>query len=349
MAKNTLRQPMERLNKKMVYLTIGIGILLVVFVLYAMADRLTLNSANCSNHQGIALWSIRPHPILGAIETRESVCIDGSGSIHYPMPKQLENADEVVFSSDGERIAYSDLKLTQLTASYHIHIINADGSDVYHLADTGNHAARLAWSSDGTRLAFDGLLDAGPGIYIVNLNCFEEEQKCIPAPRFLGEGTEPSWSPNGEKIAFVVDSDPRRGISNHDIYVMNTDGSDRVNVTAGEFQDQAPAWSPDGELIAFYSSSRKPRGIYLMKPDGSDLRFLTEGSMPLWSPDGGSLAFVSERDNKGKVISISDWNAPAQALYTISRDGTGIKRLTFSDREYIKTFTWLPLVSSKTK
>jgi hypothetical protein len=43
--------------------------------------------------------------------------------------------------------------------------------------------------------------------------------------------------------------------------------------------------------------------------------------MPVWSPDGESLAIISERDNQGKVISILDWGAPAQALYVISRDG----------------------------
>ena len=96
----------------------------------------------------------------------------------------------------------------------------------------------------------------------------------------------PAWSPDGTRIAFS-----RREADSYyyDIYVMDADGSDPVNLTNGAPpSDLTPTWSPDGTRIAFQSSRVAPYEIYVMNADGTGQVDLTntsaKESWPVWSP-----------------------------------------------------------------
>src|SRR5262245_34267135 len=128
-----------------------------------------------------------------------------------------------------------------------------------------------------------------------------------------GVNSEPAWSPDGSRIAFVH-SDGSSGGSQ--IYVMNADGSNVVQRTnAG---GASPAWSPDGTRIAFASDR-----IYVMRVDqdwwnpmplGFDRGFIGQ---PAWSPDGTKIAFVS--DSRAFDF-FSD-------LYVMNADGSDVRLL----------------------
>ena len=81
----------------------------------------------------------------------------------------------------------------------------------------------------------------------------------------------PRWSADGEKIAFFSARD-----GNFEIYVMNSDGTEKNNVTGHPASDGAPAWSPSGNKITFHSNRfQNQQDIYVMNVDGSKVTRLT--------------------------------------------------------------------------
>jgi TolB protein len=160
-------------------------------------------------------------------------------------------------------------------------------------------------------------------------------------PDALGDSA-PSWSEDGTKVAFSSDE-----TGDLDIYVMNADGTERINLTKRDAKDIDPAWSPTGEWIAFLSRTRGQTDIHRVRPDGSGLSTLTsfpaqEYSRPIWSPDGTKIAFTSNRDAEPPpqlgpipVPYFTDTPefpgaAPRPELYVMNADGTGQTRLTFN-------------------
>jgi uncharacterized repeat protein (TIGR01451 family) len=129
-----------------------------------------------------------------------------------------------------------------------------------------------------------------------------------------GSNAHPSWSPDGNKLAF--DSD--RNVS-EDIYLMNADGSGQTRLTNAGTTNIRPAWSPDGRKIAFASDRDGNLEIYAMNADGSGQIRLTANSasdsMASWSPDGSKIAFASDRDGNYEI-------------YVMNADGSGQTRLT---------------------
>ncbi len=112
---------------------------------------------------------------------------------------------------------------------------------------------------------------------------------------------------------------------NREIYVMNVDGTNQVNLTNNPAEDNYPAWSPDGTKIAFESFRDGNGEIYVMDSDGTNPVNLTNHPAddgrsswypgPSWSPDGTRIAFVSTRDGNDEI-------------YVMGADGTNQTRLT---------------------
>ena len=117
------------------------------------------------------------------------------------------------------------------------------------------------------------------------------------------------------KTAKIVFRSMRDG--NFEIYTMNPDGSDQINLTQHRANDLAPVWSPTGEQILFQSDRGGIPDLYLMDRDGTNVRQvfkkLIGREFPTWSPDGKSLAY-----HRFHTFSI----------YTASIDGTDEEKLT---------------------
>jgi Tol biopolymer transport system component len=152
------------------------------------------------------------------------------------------------------------------------------------------------------------------------------------------DSQDPVWSPDGSKLAFDssrFDPFPGDAVWLNDVFVMNADGTGVTRLTNSGF-NAYPAWSPDGSLIAFasdrgggacpYSYSCELR-IYVMRPDGSDVRQVAthphgfaRDTAPRFSPDGRRLVFTRTGTQDGVH--------PEGALFVVRLDGTGLRRLT---------------------
>lgn len=106
---------------------------------------------------------------------------------------------------------------------------------------------------------------------------------------------QPTWSSDGSRIAFRS----FRTLAGGNIWMMNADGSNQVNLTPdplpATIENSRPAWSPDGTRIAYASNEGGTYDIWTMKHDGSNaLRLSATADLdtePAWSPDGQSIAF----------------------------------------------------------
>jgi hypothetical protein len=101
------------------------------------------------------------------------------------------------------------------------------------------------------------------------------------------------------KIAFVQGGD---------IWAINPNGSDLVQVTSGPAEDGSPAWSPDGTTIAFARSAPATpdqSDIWFVRPGSAPTRFTNTTAFevhPAWTPDGQRLSFVRLMPSCSAVI-----------------------------------------------
>src|SRR5262245_45283252 len=85
------------------------------------------------------------------------------------------------------------------------------------------------------------------------------------ASRLAQAASPPTSVAQENQIIFITNRD-----SNREIYVMDADGSNPVNLTNNEGMDEAITWSPDGSKIAFVSNRELAGEIYVMNADGSN-------------------------------------------------------------------------------
>ncbi len=108
---------------------------------------------------------------------------------------------------------------------------------------------------------------------------------------------------------------------NWDIFVMNADGSNPVNLTATPTEhEHYPQVSPDGTMICFSvdvgESREAVRSLYVMDSDGRNRRKLAENARePFWSPDSKMIGFLPQEYGKFNVI---DYYTKGMSFYELA-------------------------------
>ncbi|MGE0031441.1 MAG: hypothetical protein AB7T20_10020 [Steroidobacteraceae bacterium] len=143
------------------------------------------------------------------------------------------------------------------------------------------------------------------------------------------ENTYPAWSPDGSRIVF----ESTRDGPDADIFVMNADGSNVVQLTRNDSYDGTPVWTPDGEAIVFASERDGDMEVYRMKADGSGPINLTRhpgaDGHPKVSPDGRLIYFNSNRSSDPATFSRGTMDRDHNhEIYTMTLDGGDVRCIT---------------------
>ena len=238
---------------------------------------------------------IRPYLMVALCLPAFASCGGGGGAGEItappsrpPLPATLAN--RLVFSSNR--------------AGYSMWTVAPDGSGLVQLGLSGT---LLDVAPDGKRIAFTSTQ------HVAVSDMDGRNWRSLTAG-ITGRHIAPRWSPDGSRILFWTDRD-----GNPEVYVMNADGTNPVNLTKNPAEDLEATWSPDGARIAFRSQRSGGGDIYVMRADGSEVTRLTQeagqDANPRWSPDGTRIAFDGIRN------SVSD-------VFVIGADGTGLTNLT---------------------
>jgi Tol biopolymer transport system component len=209
-------------------------------------------------------WSPDGKKIAFSNRTATIFTVNADGSDETPIDFSGGEGDPA-WSPDGTRIAFQK--------GGDIYAMDPDGTNQTPTTTGAAFDAAPAWSPDGKKIAFE--CTRGPtGIWVMDANGAN--------PVFIAPGSRPNWSPDGAKLAFA-----RSGGSSQEIFVMNADGTNQVQLTNDAVADSDPAWSPDGKRLVFVHGIR----IYTMNADGSSpaqigtLDFGEESqSLPDWQP-----------------------------------------------------------------
>ena len=127
------------------------------------------------------------------------------------------------------------------TGKQDIHLVKEDGTDITRLTyDLTVGYSSPAWSPDGEKMTLE---DSNHKIYIMNA----DGSGLTRLRNTVSGDRDPTFTPDGKKIAFTGNP-----ISDDEIFVMNLDGTDVVNLTNSRTtHDSQPTFSPDGEKMAF--------------------------------------------------------------------------------------------------
>ncbi len=208
------------------------------------------------------------------------------------------------------------------------------------------------------RVAFDSARDGSTEVYALALDSLAVRQITnFPDPETANRF--PDWSPGGRELVFVSEGSDGAG----DLFIVAADGTGLRRLTSDPARYENPAWSPSGDWIAFEKGQGEDWGLYLIRPDGSDLRRIEGDNLfhPSWSPEGKQLAVVTgdESEYYGAVLDLGEetsrrftpsglnvgsvkWSPDGSAiafdavvdddfdLYVVDADGSNLVRLTQS-------------------
>lgn len=259
--------------------------------------------------------------------------------------------------------------------SLEIYTIAADGTSRTNLTNDPARDQDPAWSPDGSRLAFSSTRDgAHLDIWVVNADGsgLTNLTPLADSTESGQAGIEPTWSPDGTKIAYsyqgdvwVMDAttgagkqnlthDPALPAAGHspawsptsdtiayvregDIWVMSASGANKRQLTATTgalTTEKTPDWSPDGLRLVYDRSGQ----IWTMNSDGTQQTVIAAGpdqggTAPVWSPEGDWIVFSS-----------SGYTAPnGPDLFLARPDGTSIRQVANTGPGSDAAPAWQPL------
>jgi Tol biopolymer transport system component len=217
----------------------------------------------------------------------------------------------------------------ELYNTFDIFTAKPDGTSLKRLTDSPGYDAEATVSPLGNKIIFTSTRDGDPELYTMNIDGSAQTRLTF----HKGYDGGAFYSLDGTKIVFRASSPKTEGeLADYDdlvkkgyvrptaleLFVMNSDGKNRKQITDFGKASFAPFFHPDGKRIIFSSNINSKDGrnfdLYMINIDGSGLEQITFNEtfdgFPMFTNDGKHLIFASNRFNSKKGdtnIFIADW------------------------------------------
>jgi len=221
-----------------------------------------------------------------------------------------------VFSPDGTQIAFQSNREDERVEIYLKNVNDNTAPKRLTHSTNGTGLAPKCWSADGTQILAYTNRDGKDQVVLADVDSspppiLEDKDADLSYPKLSADGKELLYEARTHDHSFELR-----------VTDLVTKRTRTIFKTSADFPPGShlgPAWSPDNSLIAFSDKVNGNSEIFSIKPDGSDLKNLTNNPLrddnPVFSPDGNEIIFV--RDDYGHA-----------SLYRMDLNGSNQRRLT---------------------
>jgi TolB protein len=210
--------------------------------------------------------------------TSAQICIYSTDSNHLISFSRYRGTNaSPAWSPDGSQLAF----MSSQGGDPEIFTSDLTGAHLHRVTFAAGVSTSPAWNpKTGKQIVFVSDRAGSPVLYLSNSDGSDVQKIDLPDKGYV---IDPSWSPNGQLIAFSW----RRPSGNYDIYAMDIVSHELLELTRDQGRNERPSWAPDGRHLVFESTRTGTRQIWSMLADGSQPRQLTyqgQNESPNWSP-----------------------------------------------------------------
>ena len=183
------------------------------------------------------------------------------------------------WAHDGGKLAFS----SSMRGDTEIYVVDSSGGNPRRLTTSRGPDVSPVWNpKTDAQIAWVSGRNGLPEIYLM-----DADGAAVQRLTDTGYAVSPSWSPNGQFLAFSWNRKYGPGVlGGQDIYVMDIATRRFIQLTHGSGINDFPSWSPDGRHIVFQSTRAGSDQIWSMFADGTQLHQLTSSGknlQPNWS------------------------------------------------------------------